>query len=928
MQEIWQGKLDAYCIHERLVEGRFGDTFRATRIRDDLNVIIKTVELDGELDWSRISLFAREAARLRRLSHPAIASYIDDFVVDLPGKPRDRVALVQLPGRGRPLIKHELPMTEQQALAWFEPLLEALCAMHEQLTPIVHGDLDAGNILLDEGGAVCLVDLATVRHAMLPPLHLARGLYAGGLSYTAPEQRMGRPEPATDLYAAAMTYLVARTGLLPEQLPTRGVGVVLDELGVTLDPAVRSLLEPMLEPDPLRRTRDARVALRAVQLARAVQAQRSATISLHDRGEDAAPQPIALRPSGHDALLDQLDAWAGYDSRWPGYRVSIADAWRSPALGALDRLHAFACAPSGGHMVFAHERQAVVVDAKLALRAEVTADELIRRVAISADGRRLVLLSGHDTLTFYEVGTSAWAKHSARVVGMWPGHSPLVFSPHQDLVATGDDDQLDIYRFDTGKLVSRSAVDARHGIVFAPNNHDVFAIGEQIITHIVDGELRSSYEAHGLAFLPDGRSVALVDDEGLWIAPWQGSLNTITRQGYKIPLSGAQQTGQLSLIRVSPDGQRALVAGHAGGMVWVDLAQRVAVSFDAERSTLTSGVKLLEAGWSADGQRLHVHGTLPVHAAPGIPSTGAVLAWRGRAPALVGAFAWRSTRLALISAQGFFGDLQRTRHTSAGGQGWDRLGLAIGAIEGEDIEAQLSSEDSARYAEFSARRGFIGALIGAPQRWPLIDDASTLIAIMPQIIREAVEASPGGAVAAQTLHTKIMAHQRDSADQLTRGRIALREALPEGPAQRLRWLGFEDAERGEQPAPHTRAASAEAQDEAPAPRSHAAAPPAAALVPAKKQPQPSPTRPTRKAPEEDAMITQVRDANALVLARRATYQALILAAFLGYLPVYIVIWRLGVRTLDEPTFWFLILSIGPLLGIIAYHAVARRIYKC
>jgi hypothetical protein len=60
---------------------------------------------------------------------------------------------------------------------------------------------------------------------------------------------------------------------------------------------------------------------------------------------------------------------------------------------------------------------------------------------------------------------------------------------------------------------------------------------------------------------------------------------------------------------------------------------------------------------------------------------------------------------------------------------------------------------------------------------------------------------------------------------------------------------------------------------------------------------------------------------------RSVFQALIFAAFLGYLPVYAGIWWVGMHTLGEGTFWFLLLSVGPLLAIFAYHAVARRIYN-
>jgi hypothetical protein len=66
---------------------------------------------------------------------------------------------------------------------------------------------------------------------------------------------------------------------------------------------------------------------------------------------------------------------------------------------------------------------------------------------------------------------------------------------------------------------------------------------------------------------------------------------------------------------------------------------------------------------------------------------------------------------------------------------------------------------------------------------------------------------------------------------------------------------------------------------------------------------------------------------AITRAQRATFQSIILGAFLGYLPVYAGIWFIGVNSLDQGTFWFLMLSVGPVLGVLAYHAVGRRLYK-
>jgi hypothetical protein len=949
VQEIWQGKLDAYSIQELLVNGRFGDTFRARRVRDDLEVIIKTIAIGAELGWSQISAFEREAERLRRLEHPAVASYIDDFVVDLSGQPRDRVALVQLPAAGRPLSAHPLPMGEPEALAWLEQLLEALVAMHERIPAVVHGDLDLGNLILDDAGKLTVVDLASVRQALLSADRLAGGLHAGGLSYAAPEQRMGRVEPGTDLYAAAIAYVVARTGTQPAQLPLRGAGLDLAALSDVLSDAERAFLAPLLEPDPFRRTRDARIPLRAVQLHAEIARQRaqvSVAAARLDEPRDAQAALARALEERHAALveeqslmrLDMRKAWLlNVMRRWrlatadPAVaRVSRADAWRAPRPGALDRIHTFAASAAGGHMIFGHARQALIVDgATGAARAELSAPESIRRAAISPDGRRVALLHGLDALTLYEVNTSAWAKHQLRVEGMWPGHSPLVFSPTGELVATGDDDQLDLYRFDTGKLVSRTAVDARHGVVFAPDNRTIFAIGEGTISQVSDGEVLGSHKGDGIAFLPDGRRVALVQGGALWLASWSGHIADIIRQGEKIALPLAQLAGQLSHVCVSPDGRRVLVAGHEGVMMCVELDRGATAPLDPARALLSSGVKLLDAGWSADGSRLYVHGTLPLDAAPGTPNTGAVFAWNAPAWLLGGAYLWRGARLGIISADGFYGDLQSVRRgANSSGQGWERPEVALAILEGQSADALLSAEERVRYAEYCGRRDLFAAIVpDVDQRWQLIDAAEGQVALLPLILREAVAADMRAALArpdsspgVASLREALAVRATSRADEIARAASALRDEVPDEQGALWRWLGLDAATGAEPPqiAPPITPRSAPPTT----------APPAYTPAVARaNQRGPSGAPPDSKPPQRDLQIAQPADAGALVLRRRAVFQALIFAAFVGYFPVYMGIFWVGAHTLDEGTFWFLLLSVGPLLAILAYHAVARRIYN-
>jgi serine/threonine protein kinase len=77
---------------------------------------------------------------------------------------------------------------------------------------------------------------------------------AGTIGYMAPEQLQGRALPATDVYAVGGTALAALTGVEPETLPHKGLGVdVRTALRGFASPTMTAAIEQMLEPDPDRR---------------------------------------------------------------------------------------------------------------------------------------------------------------------------------------------------------------------------------------------------------------------------------------------------------------------------------------------------------------------------------------------------------------------------------------------------------------------------------------------------------------------------------------------------------------------------------------------------------------------------------------------------------------------------------------------------
>jgi eukaryotic-like serine/threonine-protein kinase len=75
---------ERYQLLELLGVGGSGSTYRAMRLSDHLEVVIKILSLRHLNDWKQLELFEREAKVLAQLSHPQIPQYLEYFHVDTP----------------------------------------------------------------------------------------------------------------------------------------------------------------------------------------------------------------------------------------------------------------------------------------------------------------------------------------------------------------------------------------------------------------------------------------------------------------------------------------------------------------------------------------------------------------------------------------------------------------------------------------------------------------------------------------------------------------------------------------------------------------------------------------------------------------------------------------------------------------------------
>jgi eukaryotic-like serine/threonine-protein kinase len=245
-----------------------GDVYLARDTHLGRNVALKLLRHGRELTEGDRRRFKKEAAALARLNHPNIAT-IHDFDSD---DEIDFLVMEYVEGITLDAQRKRESMSEKELLAIALQVVSAVRAAHD--ANIIHRDLKPQNIMLDERGAVRVLDFGIAR--LLPPESAElsaktvtiEGLQAGTLRYMSPERLEGAVADArSDLFAVGAVLYEMATGQMAfdeEQAPR-----LVDAILHTVPPPVRainrristaleSIIAKCLDSDPDRRYQSAR----------------------------------------------------------------------------------------------------------------------------------------------------------------------------------------------------------------------------------------------------------------------------------------------------------------------------------------------------------------------------------------------------------------------------------------------------------------------------------------------------------------------------------------------------------------------------------------------------------------------------------------------------------------------------------------------
>jgi len=196
---------------ETIGRGGMGIVFRVHDLELDEEVAIKVLSPDWETDDQQLlTRFKREINLNRKIKHPNVAR-IHDFGMsgDFP-----YITMEFVPGLDlRTLIQREGRLVPPTAISILRQIALGSDAAHR--LGIIHRDLKSQNVMVEESGAVAILDFGLARGNKSVTLTLD-SVMVGTPHYMSPEQALGRPTDArSDVYSIGVMGFEMLTGKVP-----------------------------------------------------------------------------------------------------------------------------------------------------------------------------------------------------------------------------------------------------------------------------------------------------------------------------------------------------------------------------------------------------------------------------------------------------------------------------------------------------------------------------------------------------------------------------------------------------------------------------------------------------------------------------------------------------------------------------------------
>ena len=239
-----------YAFIREIGHGGQAKVYLARRLKDNKLVSVKQLNIDSVKAWKEYELFHREAEVLSHLNVQGVARFYDaiECLEDRPACSYIIQEFVEGASLAK-MIKDGHRFTTSEVYDILLQMLNILRQLQNMDPPVIHRDIKPSNIMIspkkDGSYKVTLIDFGAVAN---PQVQSGGSTVAGTYGYMPPEQLMGRPQPASDIYSLGAVAIELFSGISPAQIQVKDFRLIFEPHVQQLPVAVVNTLRRMLEP--------------------------------------------------------------------------------------------------------------------------------------------------------------------------------------------------------------------------------------------------------------------------------------------------------------------------------------------------------------------------------------------------------------------------------------------------------------------------------------------------------------------------------------------------------------------------------------------------------------------------------------------------------------------------------------------------------